>query len=107
MKEFLLFSAINRRYVMAFSFPRNKPIKLLQLVMINVIAIDSLRNLPANAVMGFGLPFFYLIGALFFLLPSFLPSSLPPSFLFLSLPSLTLEPGCSLKLWALTELQIH
>ena len=40
--------------------------------MINVIAIDSLRNLPANAEMGLTIAFFYVIIALLFLLPCIL-----------------------------------
>ena len=48
---------------------RNKPLSLLTLVMINVIAIDSLRNLPGNAQTGYHIIFYYAICALAFLLP--------------------------------------
>lgn len=40
--------------------------------MINVIAIDSLRNLPANAATGLALPFFYLLITLVFFIPTIL-----------------------------------
>lgn len=40
--------------------------------MINVIAIDSLRNLATNAANGLAIPFFYLLATLVFLLPSVL-----------------------------------
>ncbi|PCI76876.1 amino acid permease [Candidatus Aerophobetes bacterium] len=38
--------------------------------MINVIAIDSIRTLPISAEFGLSLVFFYLVGALFFMIPS-------------------------------------
>jgi amino acid transporter len=47
----------------------NKPLSVFSLVMINIIAIDSLRNLPVNAVNGLSIPFFYLIACLFFMIP--------------------------------------
>ncbi len=47
----------------------NRPLSLLALVMINVIAIDSLRNLPANAQTGFHIIFYYAVCAVLFLLP--------------------------------------
>lgn len=40
--------------------------------MINVIAIDSIRNLPMNATMGLSVVFFYCLGTLFFLVPCIL-----------------------------------
>lgn len=46
-----------------------KPLTVFSLVMINIIAIDSLRNLPVNAVNGFAIPFFYLLACAFFLIP--------------------------------------
>ena len=36
---------------------------------INVIAVDSLRNLPISAEYGFSLVFFYVVAALFFFIP--------------------------------------
>ncbi len=50
----------------------NKPKRVLSifsLVMINVIAVDSLRSLPFSAEYGFSLVFFYILGALLFFLP--------------------------------------
>lgn len=52
-----------------------KPKRVLNvftLVMINVIAIDSLRNLPANAETGLSIVFFYIIASIVFLLPCIL-----------------------------------
>jgi amino acid transporter len=46
-----------------------KKMSVFSLVMINVIAVDSLRSLPAGAEYGFSLVFFYLLGAIFFLIP--------------------------------------
>ena len=46
-----------------------RTISVLTLVMINIIAIDSLRNLPVNAVNGFTIPFYYILGCIFFLIP--------------------------------------
>lgn len=47
-----------------------RALNVFTLVMINIIAIDSLRNLPANAEVGFSIAFFYLLGGVLFLLPS-------------------------------------
>lgn len=52
-----------------------KTLGLFQLVMINVIAIDSIRTLTFSAVYGFSLVFFYLLAALFFFIPTALVSS--------------------------------
>lgn len=43
---------------------------LFSLVMITVGAVDSIRNLPAAALFGSSLVFFFLIGAIIFLIPS-------------------------------------
>src|SRR3990167_11108796 len=48
---------------------RKRPLSVFMLVMINVIAIDSLRNLSTNAAFGLGVPFYYLLATLFFMLP--------------------------------------
>ena len=47
----------------------SKPIGLLKLVMINVIAVDSLRNISITARAGWLSVSFYIIAGLFFLLP--------------------------------------
>lgn len=57
------------------SIANNKPLSVLSLVMINIIAIDSLRNLSINAVSGFSLVFYYLLAYLFFLIPCALVTS--------------------------------
>ena len=46
-----------------------KPLSVFSLVMINVIAVDSLRNLPISAEYGLSLITFYVIGALCFFIP--------------------------------------
>lgn len=54
---------------------KNKPTRVLSvftLVMINVIAIDSLRNLATNAEYGLSIVSMYLIAAVLFLLPCLL-----------------------------------
>lgn len=51
------------------SQPLQKPLSVFSLVMINVIAIDSLRTLPMGAEYGFSLVFYYLIAAITFFLP--------------------------------------
>ena len=54
---------------MEFSLPKGKSLSVFSLTMINVIAIDSLRNLPINASYGFSIAFLYVLGTLCFLLP--------------------------------------
>jgi len=54
---------------------RNKVLGFFQVVMINVIAVDSIRNLPFSATYGFTLVFFYLLAALFFFIPGALVSA--------------------------------
>ncbi len=46
-----------------------KTLTAFNLAMINVIAVDSLRNLPTNAGVGLALPLFYLVATLIFLIP--------------------------------------
>lgn len=53
----------------------NKPLGFFQLVMINVIAVDSIRTLTFSAVYGFSLVFFYLLMALLFFIPTALVSA--------------------------------
>ncbi len=52
-----------------------KTLGLFKLVMINVIAVDSIRTLTFSAVYGFSLVFFYLLAALFFFIPTALVSA--------------------------------
>lgn len=54
---------------------KSKVLGLFQLVMINVIAVDSIRTLTFSAVFGFSLVFFYLIAALAFFIPTGLVSA--------------------------------
>lgn len=56
----------------------NKPkpaMSVLTLVMINIIAIDSLRGIPMSASYGFSLLFYYIVCALLFFIPSSLVSA--------------------------------
>lgn len=46
-----------------------KSLSVFSLVMINVIAVDSLRSLPFSAVYGFSLIFYYILAAIMFFLP--------------------------------------
>jgi len=55
--------------------PRRRVISVFTLVMINVIAIDSLRNVPAAAEYGFSLLFLYALAAIGFFIPSALVSA--------------------------------
>ncbi|HSW73448.1 MAG TPA: APC family permease [Chlamydiales bacterium] len=52
-----------------------KTLGFFQLVMINVIAVDSIRTLPFSATYGFSLVFFYILAALLFFIPSMLVSA--------------------------------
>ena len=47
----------------------NKPLNLFALVMINIIAVDSLRTLPIGADYGYSLIFYYVLAALVFFIP--------------------------------------
>ncbi len=51
------------------SIPQKKSLGVFSLVMINIIAVDSIRSLPFSAEYGFSIIFYYLIGALVFFLP--------------------------------------
>ncbi|MBX7067176.1 MAG: APC family permease [Parachlamydiales bacterium] len=53
----------------------NKPLGFFQLVMINVIAVDSIRTLTFSAVYGFSLVFFYILMGLLFFIPTALVSA--------------------------------
>jgi len=52
-----------------------KPLSILSLVAINVIAIDSLRGLPFSAEYGFSAVFYYLLAAITFFIPVSLVSA--------------------------------
>ncbi len=49
--------------------PTQKVLSVFSLVMINIIAVDSLRSLPMAAEYGFSLVFYYLLAALVFFIP--------------------------------------
>jgi glutamate:GABA antiporter len=57
---------------MEITVKKNHQLGVFSLVMINVIAIDSLRNLPANAANGFSLVLLYAIASVLFLIPCLL-----------------------------------
>lgn len=54
---------------------KKKTLGFFQLVMINVIAVDSIRTLPFAAEYGFSLVFFYLLAGALFFIPSALVSA--------------------------------
>jgi amino acid transporter len=54
---------------------RKQTLGFFQLVMINVIAVDSIRTLPFSAVYGYSLVFFYLLAMLAFFIPTALVSA--------------------------------
>lgn len=56
-------------------FKSGKSLGVFQLVMINVIAVDSIRTLPFSAAYGYSLVFFYILAALFFFIPTALVSA--------------------------------
>jgi glutamate:GABA antiporter len=59
----------------------NKKVGLFVLIMLITGSIDSVRNLPATAFFGPALVFFFVIGALFFLLPgAFVSADLAEAF---------------------------
>ncbi len=53
----------------------HRKISLISLVLLIVAAIDSIRNLPAAALFGSSLPFFFLLSAVIFLFPISLVSA--------------------------------
>ena len=55
--------------MMTSSQSPKRVLSVFSIVMINVIAIDSLRNVPAAAEYGFSLVFYYCLAALCFFLP--------------------------------------
>jgi len=54
---------------------KKKTLGFFQLVMINVIAVDTIRTLPFAAEFGFSLVFFYLLAGALFFIPSALVSA--------------------------------
>jgi amino acid transporter len=54
---------------------QKKTLGVFHLIMINLIAVDSLRTLPFSAEYGLSLVFFYLVAACFFFIPSGLISA--------------------------------
>jgi glutamate:GABA antiporter len=54
---------------------RHKVLGVFSLAMITAVSVDSLRNLPATALFGSSLIFFFILGALLFLLPAALVSA--------------------------------
>ncbi len=53
----------------------NKILSVFSLVMINVIAVDSIRTLPMSAEYGFSAVFYYLLAGLVFFIPTALVSA--------------------------------
>ena len=51
-------------------FKSKKALGFFQLVMINVIAVDSIRTLPFSAAYGYSLVFFYILAAFLFFIPT-------------------------------------
>lgn len=70
--EGILFHGIN---MVASSPSPKQSLGLFHLIMINVIAVDSIRTLPFSASYGFSLVFFYIIAAAVFLIPTALVSA--------------------------------
>jgi putative glutamate/gamma-aminobutyrate antiporter len=64
------------------SFMSHKKLGIFAIVMMNIIAVDSLRSLPFSAVYGFSLVFYYLLASLVFFIP-------------IALVSAELATGCS------------
>lgn len=54
---------------------RTKALSIFSLIMITVGSVDSIRNLPATALLGSQLIVFFVLGALFFLIPAALVSA--------------------------------
>lgn len=54
---------------------KRKPLGIFALVMINIIAVDSLRSLPFSAEYGFSLVFYYILASITFFIPTALVSA--------------------------------
>ncbi len=60
---------------MAIELSKGKVLSVFTLVMINVIAVDSLRTLPFSAEYGFSLVFYYALAGMMFFIPTALVSA--------------------------------
>jgi amino acid transporter len=54
---------------------RQKPLRVFEIIMINVIAVDSLRSLPFSAAYGLSLVFYYILASITFFIPTALVSA--------------------------------
>lgn len=54
---------------------KKKSLSVFTLVMINIIAVDSIRALPISAEYGLSLIFYYVLGAVLFMIPSALAAA--------------------------------
>jgi amino acid transporter len=54
---------------MGLELPKGKSLSVFSLMMINIIAVDSLRSLPISAEYGLTLVFYYLVAAVIFFVP--------------------------------------
>ena len=54
---------------------KKKSLSVFTLVMINIIAVDSIRALPISAEYGLSLIFYYILGAILFMIPSALATA--------------------------------
>lgn len=59
----------------SLEYKSNKKLNLFSLIMITVIAVDSLRSIPLSAQYGYSLVFYYILGAITFLIPTALVSA--------------------------------
>ncbi|MBB71101.1 MAG: amino acid permease [Legionellales bacterium] len=60
---------------MTITADKTKALSIFTIVMITITSVDSIRNLPATALFGSPLIFFFIMAGLFFLVPSALVSS--------------------------------
>ncbi len=58
-----------------FNNPQLRLLSVFSIIMITVTSVDSIRNLPATALFGTPLIFFFIVGAIFFLIPAALVSA--------------------------------
>ena len=70
---------------MSINVNGSRPLGIFSIAMITAVSVDSVRNLPATALFGSSLIFFFILGALLFLLPCALVSA--------ELSSTSTEPG--------------
>ena len=60
---------------MSITTNSTRALGVFSLAMITAVSVDSVRNLPATALFGSSLIFFFILGAIFFLLPCALVSA--------------------------------